>query len=280
MKIIDAHVHIFSPQTIRDREKIAGRDGNFACIYGNPKARMADREAIMTYMAEEGVERSIVCGFPFKDPGLLAEANNYILGAARRHESLIPFPAVNIADRGASIREAERCLASGARGIGEIASYDRAFGRQDWENLGILAGALEATGSPLLIHMNEQVGHEYSGKASINFRQAAEFVVAHGEATVVFAHLGGGLCFYEFMPEIRAAFRKVFYDSAATPLLYSKDVYRYLEAFLQDKVFFGSDFPLLSLRSYMPHMEDIGTGTRVKLLGGNAERFLANNGLG
>ena len=59
------------------------------------------------------------------------------------------------------------------------------------------------------------------------------------------------------MPEIRKAFSLVRYDLAASPFLYSDDLYRFAAAFLPDKVLFGSDYPLLALSRYKPRLDGL-----------------------
>ena len=44
--------------------------------------------------------------------------------------------------------------------------------------------------------------------------------------TVIAAHWGGGLPFYALMPEVREALENVYFDTAASHLLYDATVYR------------------------------------------------------
>ncbi|MCX7966391.1 MAG: amidohydrolase family protein, partial [Syntrophorhabdaceae bacterium] len=87
------------------------------------------------------------------------------------------------------------------------------------------------------------------------------------------AHLGGGLCFYEFMPEVKEAFKNVFYDTAASPFLYSNDIYKFLGKFLKEKVIFGTDYPLLTTKRYLKGMETLDLETQEMILSKNARRL-------
>ncbi len=79
------------------------------------------------------------------------------------------------------------------------------------------------------------------------------------------------------MPEVRAATRNVWYDTAASPFLYDPRIYRAAKLLVgAEKVLFGSDFPLLHIdrcarqvvESGLP-VEDVDA-----ILGGNAARLL------
>ena len=69
------------------------------------------------------------------------------------------------------------------------------------------------------------MGHYYAGKTDTTPKTACAFEQNFPNIKVVFAHWGGGLLFYEMMPEIRAQNKNVYYDIAATPLLYDNNIY-------------------------------------------------------
>jgi hypothetical protein len=273
MPVFDCHTHIFPPEAIRQRERIAGHDKGFAAIYGDRRARMVDAEGLAEYMDREGVDRAAAGCFPFRDAGLLRLANDYVLDAAKKDRRIMPFILVDRYDEAKAMDEAGRCFGLGAAGVGEIAWYDAPFGASERKSLDALAAYMEQTGMALLMHLNEPVGHSYPGKTEADFREVATFVEAHPSLRIILAHLGGGICFYELMPEIRKAFALVRYDLAATPFLYSDDLYRFAAAFLPDKALFGSDYPLLALSRYKPLMDGLEEGVREKFLWGNARRF-------
>jgi uncharacterized protein len=272
--IVDAHTHIFPPDIIKNRERLAREDAGFGALYGSPKAAMSDAHGLLAYMEEEGISASVAFPFPFKDKHLLRLANDYVLHTARNHPSLIPFAAVNIEDENGALAEAERCIESGARGIGEIGLYDQALAKKQLGALEGVAGLAEDGGLVLVLHMNEQVGHAYKGKTTIDLPAVAAFIGAHPKLKVVLAHLGGGLCFYEFMPEIRETFSRVYYDTAALPFIYSEGIYRFIENHLAGKTLFGSDFPLLSHKRYRGGLETMGQEKRGMVLSGNLRGLL------
>ena len=89
--------------------------------------------------------------------------------------------------------------------------------------------------------------------------EAAEFAARHPELTIIYAHWGGGLLFYELMPEMRKQLQKVYYDTAAGPFLYEKNIYRVTrEIGILDKILLGSDYPLITQRRYMRELRESG----------------------
>ena len=91
MQVLDGHTHIFPPEMIRQREKIAGRDRGFAAIYGDSRSRMADADGLVAYMDREGVDRVVTGCFPFTDAARIRLANDYVLDMARKDARIIPL---------------------------------------------------------------------------------------------------------------------------------------------------------------------------------------------
>ncbi len=276
MPVLDCHTHLFPPELIRRREKIAAEDKGFGALYADTRSRMVDAEGLAAYMEREGVDRVAAGCFPFRDPGLLRLANDYILDAAKNDRRIIPFILVDRYDEATALDEARRCFELGAAGVGEMAWYDERFGAAERKSLDGLAAYMEQTGMVLLMHLNEPVGHRYPGKTDADFGEVAALVEDHPSLKIILAHLGGGICFYELMPEIRKAFSLVHYDLAASPFLYSDDLYRFAATFLPDKVLFGSDYPLLGFSRYKPKLDGLDETAREKLLWDNGRRLFGD----
>ncbi len=276
MPILDGHTHLFPPEVIGDRDRIAAREPGFAAIYGDRQARMVDAGGLSAYMEAEGIDRVIAACFPFSDPGLIRLVNDYVLEAAKADARIVPFIVTDRGNEAGAVAEARRCAAKGAKGVGEMAWYERPFGEAERKCMEGLAGYLEEAGMVFMMHLNEQVGHDYPGKGRADFGEVVRLVQGHPGLNVLLAHMGGGICFYELMPEIKEAFARVYYDLAAVPFLYSDALYRYAAAFLEDKVIFGSDYPLLKLSRYRPAIDALGSGAAEKIVWGNGVRLLGN----
>ncbi len=273
MSVLDAHTHVFPPEVIDRRDEIATRDSHFSLLYNDRRARMADGKDLAAYMDKEGVDMAVATCFPFRDPGLIRLANDYVLECARLDTRILPLVVVDAHDEKAAVSEAERCFQKGARGVGEMAYYERGFGADERLRLEGIARFLEQNGRPLMLHLNEQVGHHYHGKTAVDFAEVVRFVETHPSLRMILAHMGGGICFYEFMPEIEKAFPFVYYDLAAAPYLYSNALYVFAAGFLSTKVLFGSDFPLLTLARYKPGLEGLNDEAKRRILFENGRRL-------
>jgi predicted TIM-barrel fold metal-dependent hydrolase len=277
--IIDGHTHIFPDEVRKDRQAYCKRDQGFSFIYKDSKARMAGVEDLIASMDEYGIERSIICGFPWSEPDLCFLHNRYLMESASRFpHRLIVFIMLLFSDPGWSEKELEDCLKEGARGVGEIAFYRREMTHQDIESVKPIFTHMGKKGIPLLLHVNETLGHSYPGKGVTPLERFYDLIISFPNLPIVLAHWGGGLPFYELMPEVAKAMANVYYDTAASPYLYSEKIYGVVTEIVGiKKILFGSDFPLLSPRKYFQELEDSGLSKedQRKILGVNLSNLLA-----
>jgi predicted TIM-barrel fold metal-dependent hydrolase len=245
-------------------------------------------------MDEAGVDRSVTVNLAWRSEAIIDETNAYILEAASRSGGrLIPFVSVHLAggarhggpdmeeapaSAGTDPRAKIRALASaGARGIGELRPEDSGYNFANSDEADVLAWAAAAFDLPLLVHATEPVGHAYAGKEGLPISALYAFAKAAQGVTVIAAHWGGGLPFYALMPEVREAMESMYFDTAASHLLYEPAVYRrVIEAVGVEKVLFGSDFPLTTQAKALERAHSAGLDERelAAVLGGNAARLL------
>ncbi|MHB8858526.1 MAG: amidohydrolase family protein [Thermoleophilia bacterium] len=271
--IVDCHTHIFSPDVIARREEHAKREAWFSHLYGSTSARMASASELVAEMDRCGVDCSVICGFAWDSFDLYVESNSYIADAVSRFPGrLIGFANVPPAHPKAVV-ELERCLDLGLRGIGELKPDGQGFDLADDTAIGPLAALAAENDLPMLIHLSEPVGRTYPGKGGTSPRKGFNFAACHRDLKLIYAHWGGGLSFYELMPDVKEALGNVWYDSSASPFLYSPEIYRIsIEIVGPDRVLFASDFPLISPERYMRELDQAGLGDeeRRAFLGGNA----------
>ncbi len=257
--IVDAHTHIFPPEFARDRATVGSRDEWFADLYQSPKSLLASEEDILASMDEAGFTCSIVCGFPWKDAGLCREHNDYLLEVAARNPGRIAVVATVSPMQAGAAQEAQRCLQAGAVGIGELNADAQGFDWMDPAPLAMLAEACREHGKPLLFHVSEPVGHIYPGKGSSTPERLLRFLLEFPEVTVVAAHWGGGLPFYELMPEVAEQTRNVYYDSAASTYLYRSHVFpTVIDLVGHNRVMMGTDYPVLRQDRFVRHIDKHG----------------------
>lgn len=277
--IFDVHVHLFPPDVTRRIDKYTGQDPFLAGICSSKGHKYATVEDLLAEMDRCGVEKTAISGFASSDPGLCREMNDYILEAARLFpQRLIAMAVVSPLDR-AMEQELDRTFTNGARGVGELFPWGQSFSLEG-RPAQRLAYYCQERELPLLLHLNENVGHHYTGKGDLSIKEGAGFAAKFPSLPIIFAHWGGGLCFYELMPELKEQLRNVYYDTAATPFLYSKNIFKVVrEIGILDKILFGSDYPLISPRRYLRDLESSGLELHEisQISGENAARLFSIN---
>ena len=276
--IVDTHCHIL-PESFAGRwQELAGRDATFAALFPAAGGRMATAGKLVAEMAGAGVEHSVVVGFGWTDLGVARESNDYILGAAADYpRQLTGFCAVNPAWGLAARAEVERCAAAGARGIGELHPDTQGFDLADYRTMAPLMELARQGDLPVLVHCSEPVGHSYPGKGQTTPDKVYRFIRNFPENVIIGAHWGGGLAFYGLMPELPGELAKVYFDTAASPFLYRKEVFAMAAQTIgADKILLGSDYPLLRQRRLLSQVETCGldAADQAAILGGNAARLL------
>ena len=278
MKNIDIHVHVTPPDIIANWRKYAEKEPYFSLLSQSKNNKFATAEDVAAALESDGTfERAVVFGFAFRDMGLCRYVNDYVIEKVWQYpEKLIGFMVVP--PRGdEAVKEIERCRSAGLKGVGELFPAGQGIDLDDEKQTAVICGACKELGIPLLLHVNEPVGHLYPGKTDVSLRQIEKFVANNQSVNIILAHFGGGLLFYETMGEIREKFRNVYYDTAAFPFLYDSRIFAAAKALgLCGKLLFGSDFPLLPYSRYMSAFEGSGLSAEEKnqILGANAQKLL------
>lgn len=276
--ILDAHTHVFPTEICRGREDFFADEPAFKALYGPPKSRLVEPEELLAAMAEGGVEAAVVSGFPWRRERLWRRQHEVILEAMRRWpRKIIGFCNVNPLDAAAP-GEVERCLAAGFRGVGELAWYEDDPGDDLEYFLTPIAELSQHFGVPLMLHMNDPVGAPYPGKAAIRLEGVYRLIQKFPEVNWILAHWGGGLPFYGLLKkEVPEVFRRVYFDTAASPYLYRPEIYRLAAEMVgPEKILFGSDYPLLTVSRYLQEMEEanLPEDWRQMILGQNLASLL------
>jgi uncharacterized protein len=244
--IVDAHVHVFPPEFIRRRDELVETDRWFGELYRNTRASLATIEELITSMDEAHIDVSVLCGFPFSDPALCREHNAYMASCAREYPSRIAWLGTVVPSDPSAEDLARQALEYGACGIGELNADGQGFDLVEPEMLASLVRVCEVHERPIMFHVSEPVGHSYPGKGTATPNKLIRFLEAYPDVSIVAAHWGGGLPFYELMPEVATATRNVVYDSAATTYLYRFPVFRsVIDLVGARRVLFASDYPVL-----------------------------------
>jgi len=276
--IIDFHTHVFPPQIKKNRSKYIDIDPCFAILYSNPKAKLATADELVASMDEDGVDISVIVNYGWTTHELCVETNDYILESIARYpRRLIGFCAVQPHSYEAAVAEVERCVKGGVRGVGEMRPDMQLFDLKDEEVMEPFIEVVRKHKLILLTHSSEPVGHDYPGKGSITPEMLYPFITSFPDLTIICAHWGGGLPFYALMPEVKQAMSNVFFDTAASPFLYSPQIYNQVVQLVgADKILFGSDYPLIAQGRYLKEIGSLDLPDEAKnlILSSNAQRLL------
>lgn len=273
---IDCHVHLTSPEVSGAVERYSDLDPYFKLLSSSPQNKFATGDETIAAMDRAGVDRAVVFGFAFRDMGLCRASNDYVMAMVARYpQRFIGLACVNPLAAGLEA-ELSRCQAGGLAGVGELFPEGQGFDLTRRQDVGQLAGLCCEMEWPLLLHVNEPVGHYYPGKTAITPVQACTFAEQNPQLKIIMAHWGGGLWVYELMPELKQALANVYYDTAATPFLYRPDIYAAARAAgVIDKVLLGSDYPLIPPQRYLKGLAvaALPAADEAKVRGGNAARL-------
>jgi uncharacterized protein len=276
--IIDCHVHLLPQRVRQDRSPYCGNDKAFGSLYRSEKAKLASETDIIDYLDRSGIDKAVVFGFPWEDLDLVRLNNDEVWAFHQRWpDRIVPFAVLSAVAAHLNPREAERTLDAGFAGIGELAVYHGGWSAADFEALEPTLDVAASHHAPVMIHVNEPVGHEYPGKISVDFAALMRMIAARPDMDFILAHFGGGVFVYGLMPEVAGIFRRTYLDTAASPFLYDPRVYDIVQRIIgPEKILFGSDFPLLPLSRYLKELDRAGIDETLRkaILGGNAMRLL------
>jgi predicted TIM-barrel fold metal-dependent hydrolase len=276
--IIDFHTHIFPPQIQRNRSKYIESDPCFSILYSQKEAKLTTADELIASMDKAEIDISVILNIGWTTHELCVETNDYILESIARYPNrLIGFCAIQPRSIEAAIAEVERCAKAGVKGIGELRPDVQFFDLNDAEMLEPLIEVISKHELIMLTHASEPVGHQYPGKGNITPDVLYPLITSFPHLTIVCAHWGGGLPFYALMPEVKRAMSNVFFDTAASPFLYSPQIYnQVIKIAGDDKILFGSDYPLLAQSRLVREINSLELSAETKnlILSGNAQRLL------
>lgn len=276
--IVDFHTHLFPPDVRENREKYFAGEPAFEMLYASPKSKMIGAGEMIRVMDEQGVDISVVFGFPWKNLETAIQHNDYIAESVARYPKrfkgfccLDPCPSE-------AVSEVERCLNNGLCGVGELAFYRSGIECVIVDSMEPVMALCREQGVPVLIHTNEPVGHRYPGKTENTLLQIYDLIKRFRENTIVLAHWGGGIFFYSVLKkEVKDVLRNVYYDTAASPFLYDPTIYRQaIDSVGVEKILLGTDYPLIKPERYFMELSLAGLNEAEieRIKGRNAKELL------
>jgi hypothetical protein len=288
MRIIDAHVHLYPPEVAADPAGWAAARGerHWSVLGtrrrrdGRPVQAFPTPAELLAAMDAAGVERAVLLGWYWEKPETCRGQNDFFAATVRAHpDRLSAFATLHpAAGTAATLAEIRRARDLGLIGLGELSPHSQGYPAHDETFAAALALAGEL-GLPVNLHVTDPAGRPYPGRIETPADDFVALAQRHPRTTFVLAHWGGRLPMHD---RRLAGLGNVFFDTAASPLLYSAGVWSELPGQLgPDRVLFGSDYPL----NLYPKLDDApqlgrfvaeaqAGGAGAAVLGGNAARLL------
>lgn len=249
--IIDIHVHYFPPELERN-------PATFANLHDEPfwGALMAPAGGVslqgwlsvdetLKKMDGAGVEKAVLQGWYWQQFETCKLHNRWVQDVMERHSDRFEAFASLIPTRdGRDLEELQWAIDHGFSGVGEVHATAQGFSLVEgrWQEL---ISKAQSAGLPVLLHVTEPVGRDYSPRSETNFRELQTFIEKHNKAPIILAHLGGLIFSHLMNRYIDQRWQHVYFDTAALPLLYRLEALKYAQGLISnDRLLFGSDFPL------------------------------------
>lgn len=251
MRVFDAHTHVYSQEAALDPARWAAKRGesHWARLVSASAGRLSlqgfvSQEEMLRAMDEADVEKALLLGWYWENPATCIEHNAFMAQWVKAcPERFVASMAIHPHMPG-GLDALKAGKAAGFKGIGEIFPAIQGFelGGPQWRAM--LEWASEE-GMPITFHVTEPVGREHSGAIRSPLEDYVKLAQAYPDLKMILAHWGGLLPFYELNPFIKKFLRNVYYDTAASSLLYDERIWRSVVDIVgADKVLFGSDYPL------------------------------------
>lgn len=249
--VIDAHVHLYPAELNDDPVAWAAHRGEthwaMLCTRrrktGEAIQMFPSVDALLREMDAAEIDRGVLLGWYWQWPETCVWQNAFYRECVKKHpDRLSAFaslhPGAGRDQTLAIVRQAREC---GFCGLGELSPHSQGYDVSDpvFQEAMDLAGELRL---PVNLHVTDPHGAHYPGRIETPGRDFIWLAKTFGRTSFILAHWGGLLPLHEEEP---AALLNLYYDTAASPLLYDASVWkRFAEAVPMERLLFGSDFPL------------------------------------
>lgn len=289
--IVDAHIHVYPSEVAADPAAWGRAHGEpgWTALVAPPGRRSlqgwADPGALIADMDEAGVDACVMLGWYWERQETCDLQNGWYKDWIRAYPGrLFGFAAVQPAAGPRAIEGLERALDSGLCGVGESLPRAQGFALDDplWRRVVEAAAGRRA---PITLHATDPGAGPAAGPETPLDSYVA-LAREYPQATFILAHWGGGLALRDWSAAAEGLPPNVYFDTAASPLLYDSGAFRRAVARVgAARIVYGSDYPLILYpgESRRPgfgrflgeiNQAGLGAGDREAILGSNIRRLL------
>ncbi|HSH08876.1 MAG TPA: amidohydrolase family protein [Oceanipulchritudo sp.] len=249
-------MHCYPSEVIVDPAGWARRnkEPHWENLVTNGPQGWADPEELLRCMDRDGVDTVLLQAWYWENSDTALHQNEWHAGWLARYPGRFLACASVHPDMADPVAELEAARQWGACAVGECLPQiqtARGWSHPAWET--ILHWTTQAAW-PFCLHVTEPVGHSYPGRVETPMMELLDLFEQYPEQRWLLAHWGGGLPFHFLNRRVRKALDNVWFDSAASPLLYRPEIWRIVHDLVgPSRMLFGSDFPLLLYPSKEQH---------------------------
>lgn len=250
MRIIDAHVHLYPAEVAVDPKAWAGSHGELhwsqLCTRVRKNGRSVQTfpsvDELLRTMDEAGVEKSVLLGWYWENQDTCEKQNRFYASCVRAYpDRLAAFATIAPRAGRNATAELRRAFNEGLIGLGELSPHSLGIKIDDPAVLEIFAVAEELR-LPVNLHVTDPEGRAYPGKVETPLSDFFQIASRFPKVIFILAHWGARLP----LRGLGSIPPNIYYDTAASPLLYGPGVWEeMLRAAGDDRILFGSDFPLV-----------------------------------
>lgn len=236
--IIDTHVYSL-PSRLRQPDAVLPDSETtiIQTLHRHPEGpyalSLSSIEEVSKSMDKADISKSVIVSLPWMSQDLCHENNDYILEAAAKDSRFYSIcsiqPKINKWQT-----EAERCILSGAIGV-KVNPAWQGF-ELDGPEMDDVASFAKSNNIFIMVHIDHPFKKSIASPAHLY-----NFARKNPDTKILAAHLGGLIGLYTLLPYIKKTLKNVWFDTAVSSTL--QMIRFYVEAELQHKLIFGSDFP-------------------------------------
>lgn len=247
--MIDCHTHCF-PESIQADPRAwaeAQRESHWAELVApldRPSIQdWATPQKMLKAMDHAGIDQAVLLGWYWEQETTCNWHNTEIANwVAQAPDRFIGF--ASIYPNGNVTEQLNHASELGLRGVGELHCGVQKFNAHS-DGWLALAEFCSKHQWPVNLHVTEAAGKNPPHSVPTPLQSICDLAASAPHLKIILAHWGGGLPLLESNPHLQSILKNVYYDCAASPLLYDPAIFRrVIECVGVDKILYGSDYPL------------------------------------